>query len=91
MLLSSILQILDRIQELPQPVEKMPAEPFAKAMASAMEKESGSNEVNNAAAELPKPSALLPAPIVPMQSFEELIRAVTKFEKPKPRVVDMFE
>jgi hypothetical protein len=93
MLLSSILQILNCIQQkVPfQAGEITAAEPFENALASAMEKEAGLEEVKSAAVEPSKPSVPPPAPSVPMQSFEELIRAVTKFEKPERRVVDMFE
>jgi hypothetical protein len=93
MLLSSILQILDRFPAQPQPIEKAEAGPFEKAMASAMGKNPGSKEVDieSAAAELPIPSILQPAPVVPKQSLEELIRAVTKFEKPERCVFDVFQ
>jgi hypothetical protein len=91
MLLSSILQILDRFQAQSQPIEKTEAEPFEKAMAAAMEKEAGPKEIESAAVELPMPSAPQPAPAVPKQSLEELIRAVTKFEKPERRVFDVFQ
>jgi hypothetical protein len=95
MLLSSILQILDRFQAQPQAqlIEKTEAEPFEKAMASAMEKEFCSKEIDieSAVAELPGLCVPQPAPVVPKQSIEELIRAVTKFEKPEQRVFDMFQ
>jgi hypothetical protein len=92
MLLSSILQILDRSQAQPQPVEKTEVvEPFEKAMAAAMEKESGPKEIESAAVELPRPSVPQPAPAVPKQNLEKLICAVTKFEKPERRVFDIFQ
>jgi hypothetical protein len=93
MLLSSILQILDRFPAQPQPIEKAEAGSFEKAMASAMENNPGSKEVaiESAAAELPMPSMLQPSITVSKQSLEELIRAVTKFEKPEQRVFDVFQ
>jgi hypothetical protein len=93
MLLSSILQILDRFPAQPQPSEKAEADPFEKAMASAMEKNLGPKEIDieSAVMELPVSSMLQPAFAVPKQSLEELIRAVTKFEKPEQRVFDMFQ
>jgi hypothetical protein len=92
MLLSSILQILDRFQTQPQSIEKMKIEPFENEMASAVEKASLPKEVEaETASELPKPFVPEPAPQVSMQNLEELIRAVTKFEKPQQRVVDVFE
>jgi hypothetical protein len=93
MLLSSILQILDGFPAQPQPIEKAEVDPFEKAMATAMEKEFGPKEIQSesAAVELPRPFVPQPAPVVPKQSIEELIRAVTKFEKPEQRVFDMFQ
>jgi hypothetical protein len=93
MLLSSILQILDRFQAQPQPIEKTEADPFEKAMAAAMEKNLGPKriDIESTAVELPRPFVPQPAPVVLKQSLEELIRAVTKFEKPEQRVFDMFQ
>jgi hypothetical protein len=94
MLLSSILQILDRTQTQRQSIESMKIEPFEIEMASAAEKLSSVQEIESEidpVAELPMPFVHQPEPKVSMQGLEELIRAVTKFEKPEQRVVDVFE
>jgi hypothetical protein len=97
MLLSSILQILNQFsaQPQPQPIEKTEAKLFEKAMTVAMEKEfgpkAGESESESAAPELSIPSMLRPVHAVPKQSLEELIRAVTKFEKPEQGVFDIFQ
>jgi hypothetical protein len=94
MLLSSILQILDRIQAQPPSIEKPEAEPFEKVLDAAVEEQSSLKEIESetpAALELLRPSMLQLTPAFPKQNLEELIRAVTKFDKQERRVVDVFE
>jgi hypothetical protein len=91
MLLSSILQILDRFQAQPQPVQKKETELFEKALAAAMEQEPGPKEAEGAPKEMPTPAAAQTAPAVARQNVEELIRAVTKFEKTEQNLFDVFQ
>jgi len=94
MLLSSILQILDRYQAQPKTAEKAPLTPFEIELASAVEKAAGTKDNESEAAvnpELPKPETAPQLPPVSAQSLESFIRAITKFEKPEQRVVDVFE
>ncbi len=99
MLLSSILRILDQYQEQPKVVEKTNANvgKFELGMASSPEESSGLHKIEKeiaAAAELLRPSTPHPAAGTPPAgpNLEELIRAVTKFEKSEEsRVVDVFE
>ena len=95
MLLSSILQILSRGPSQPKTAVKTKIEPFIIEMPpAAAEKPSSSPAevpVGIAVAGLPMPVISQPATLVPAQSLEDLIRAVTKFEKPEARVVDVFE
>jgi hypothetical protein len=97
MLLSSILQILNQNQAQPKVVERAShTEKFVLDLAPPKEEIAGGRkneiEVMTAAGlggpQTPHPAGTLLAGL----SLEELIRAVTKFEKPEPtRVVDVFE
>jgi hypothetical protein len=97
MLLSSILQILVLPQAQPNIAEKAKTMPFDIELVSASEaaekasspKESESD--STATAELPKPNISQQAHPVSAQNLEYLIRAITKFEKPEQRAVDVFE
>jgi hypothetical protein len=99
MLLSSILQILDRHQAQRNTAEKTKIMPFDIELASASEataaekasspKESESDGA--ATAELLKPNISQRAPPVSVQNLEYFMRAITIFEKPEQRVVDVFE
>jgi hypothetical protein len=94
MLLSSILQILDQIQAHPPPIEKTDVEPFEKVFESVVEEQSSLMEIGSeipAAVEFLNPSMPQLTPVFPKQNMEELIRAVTKFEKQEQRVVDVFQ
>jgi hypothetical protein len=94
MLLSSVLQILDRIQVQSPPIGMAEVEPFEKVLVSAVEEQSSPKKIES---EIPEALELLesfvppPAPVVSTQRMEGLIRAFTKFEEPKRRVVDVFE
>jgi|WetSurMetagenome_2_1015567.scaffolds.fasta_scaffold314049_2 hypothetical protein len=103
MLLSSILQILDLYQLQRKTAEKATVAPFdieltaaAKAlgMEAAAEKEAAPEECGSAPAakaDLLKPAEMQQAPSVSAQNLENLLRAITIFEKPEQRVVDVFE
>ena len=94
MLLSSILQILDRYQVQPKTAEKTVPEPFTLDLAPAAEKESSRETVDNdfgVTAGFPNPLTRHPEDLFPAQRMEDWIRTVTKFEKPERRVVDVFE
>jgi len=92
MLLSSILRILDQHHEQPKVVEKASVEKFEMEIAPAVEEAPNPKKLENAA---PKPANVLPPHAgTPSagQGLEELIRAITKFEKSEQsRVVDVFE
>ena len=98
MLLSSILRMLDQYQAQPKVAEKtnVSAEKFELEMAAIAEEASSLQKIEMeiaAAAELLKPLGPNPERTPPAgPSLEELIRAVTKFEKSEEsRVVDVFE
>jgi uncharacterized membrane protein len=99
MLLSSILQILGQFHDQVQPkvAEKANVEKFEIEPAPAAEEASG---LQNIEREIASAAGPLKPPLEPSsaekplagQNLEELIRAVTKFEKPEEsRVVDVFE
>ncbi len=90
--------MLDLYQAQPKAVEKteVSAEKFALEMATAAEEASSLQKIEMeiaAAAELLKPPGPNPVGTPPAgPNLEELIRAVTKFEKSEEsRVVDVFE
>ena len=96
MLLPSILQILEQHQEQPKIAEKAKVEKFVLEEIPPAEKAPGLQKIEieiAATAGLGKPP--MPNPngtLLAGLSLEELIRAVTKFEKPEEtRVVDVFE
>jgi hypothetical protein len=94
MLISSILQILDGIQAHAPPIEIAEVEPFKKVLDSVVEEQSTLKDIEGEipeALELWAPFMVPPAPPVPRQSMEELIRAVTKFDESEHRVVDVFK
>ena len=94
MLLSSILQILDRHQAHPKTAEKTALEPFTLDLAPAEEAADSRKEADHeigVTAGLLDPAMRHPGTLFPAQSMEDLIRTVTKFEKPERRVVDVFE
>jgi hypothetical protein len=94
MLLSSILQILDRFQEHPQPNDKEKIEPFEIEMAAAVEMAFGPEEAESqitSVEEAPMRSTAQPESPALMPNMEEWIRAISKFDKPEERVVDVFE
>jgi hypothetical protein len=103
MLLSSILQILDLYQSQRKTAEKTTVAPFdielaaaAKAlgMEAAAEKAGAPEECGStpaAKADLLKPAEVQQVPPVSAQNLENLLRAITIFEKPEQRVVDVFE
>ena len=94
MLLSCILQILDRHQEELKTVENKNITPFEIEMAAAVEKASDPKDSENAGAttvKLPKSAFIQPKHHVSARNLECFIRAITKFEKQEKRVVDVFE
>jgi hypothetical protein len=97
MLLSSILRILTQHPEQPKVIEQPKVEKFdIEALAPPVENGSGLQKIEReiaAAAELLRPSGPHLTGIPPTgPSLEELIRAVSKFEKSEQsRVVDVFE
>jgi len=97
MLLSSILQILDQYRTQPKVVEKTHVEKFELKMDSSAEAGSGLQKIEDeiaVAAGLLKPPMSPPPAQTPSagQNLDELIRALTKFEKSeRSKVVDVFE
>jgi hypothetical protein len=93
MLLSCILQILDRFLVPPKTAEIAEIKPFATEFASASEaiiaeklsdlKEKGSDTALKL--------ELQPSSPMSAQSMDYFIRAITKFNKQEQRVVDVFE
>jgi hypothetical protein len=98
MLLPSILQILGE-NSVQSTIVKSVESGFKAELGAAIEGISGSDkieaEITNAAADLAKPSLLeqsLPEKPPPVQNLDELLRIITKFQKPnQKRVVDVFE
>jgi hypothetical protein len=94
MLLSSILQILDGYQAQPKAAEKAPLTPFDSELAAAAEKLAGPKKSEHGIetpAETVRPVTPHQALPVHANRLEHFIRAITKFEKQKQRVVDVFE